>query len=359
MTPTILILIGAATDELALLTVVGRRPLLALLLAAGSPSVHVSRAFEYRDPLEPVLLANTRVRRERGRGRPYRVSRAALSPRAWRAVAAAQYVLAAAAAANVALVSWQLGLGTVCAWWSNSTYGPLVWSLLNVPVNVAGALALRLRVRRVDGGADDDQHRHRTTREGGGGGGGGGGEETVAVVVRLEKWLRAMPRRLRAGLGRWEWVPGAAQAQEQEQEPATTGQIPIRIRVRALDERMFYVAWAWLLSTSTVMHITFGSLLLSGLLFIGPRDALGVIGRYMASVLVCRAVLMFELAGLRARYDDDIHDGDGDGDGAHDDRGGNGSEASRSSGREGGGDRRGPGGLIGLEDEVELLERGR
>lgn len=34
-------------------------------------------------------------------------------------------------------------------------------------------------------------------------------------------------------------------------------------------------------------------------LIIGTRDALGVVGRYMAGVTVCRVILMYELAGLR------------------------------------------------------------
>ncbi|EMR65522.1 hypothetical protein UCREL1_7501 [Eutypa lata UCREL1] len=58
-----------------------------------------------------------------------------------------------------------------------------------------------------------------------------------------------------------------------------------KIRVHIFDERRLYVALAWLLSTLTVIHILCGPLLLLSLLSIGSRDALGVIGRYLASVL--------------------------------------------------------------------------
>lgn len=46
------------------------------------------------------------------------------------------------------------------------------------------------------------------------------------------------------------------------------------------------------------MHITYGVLMLSSLLFISVQDALSVVGRYFVSALVCRALVAFELAGM-------------------------------------------------------------
>ncbi|KAI1243744.1 hypothetical protein MGN70_013610 [Eutypa lata] len=71
-----------------------------------------------------------------------------------------------------------------------------------------------------------------------------------------------------------------------------------KIRVHIFDERRLYVALAWLLSTLTVIHILCGPLLLLSLLSIGSRDALGVIGRYLASVLVCRRSLGVRACGI-------------------------------------------------------------
>jgi hypothetical protein len=58
---------------------------------------------------------------------------------------------------------------------------------------------------------------------------------------------------------------------------------------------------SWVLSVYVIVHVVYGMLVLSSLYFIGPRDALGVVGRYMASVLVCRVIVMYEIAGLRER----------------------------------------------------------
>lgn len=120
---------------------------------------------------------------------------------------------------------------------------------------------MRLRVRRVHG------HDERE-------------------YITMHQWIKGIPRRL-YGFTKSEWVPGICQDE---------------IKVVSFSEGKTYVVWTWFASTSTVIHIIFGSLLLSGLLFIGPRDALLVIFRYVASVLVCRIIVKFELAGMRKNY---------------------------------------------------------
>lgn len=64
VTPPLLATLGASTDELALLNVVGGRTLLALLISFGNPSVYMKRVFHFRQP-EKML------QRSRGRYRAY------------------------------------------------------------------------------------------------------------------------------------------------------------------------------------------------------------------------------------------------------------------------------------------------
>ncbi|KAH8160299.1 hypothetical protein CIB48_g7963 [Xylaria polymorpha] len=251
VTPPILATLGASTDELAMLSVVGRRPFLSLLISFGNPSVYMERVFDFRQP-EKML------QRSRGRYRLYKPDTTFKR----RVMAALQYLIALGAAANVAVLSWQLGVGTVCSWWSDTVFGPLTWTILSVPIHLAGTFAIRLRVRRIYS------------------------DEEKGVNMSFGQWLRLLPARLR-GFWTSEWVPAVAQDE---------------IRTKPFKEEGIYVAWSWLLSTATVIHILFGSLVLSGLLFIGPRDALIVIFRYVVSVLVCRILITFELAGMRARY---------------------------------------------------------
>jgi TRAP-type C4-dicarboxylate transport system permease small subunit len=71
----------------------------------------------------------------------------------------------------------------------------------------------------------------------------------------------------------------------------------------AAKQRMqLFVICAWFLSVVTVFHIILGSLILSSTNFIGPRHALGVMARYVISVVVCRVILVYELAIVRICY---------------------------------------------------------
>lgn len=90
LTPTILALLGPSPMELSLLTVIAKRPLLALLLALACPSVYLGRAFDSTPPLD--------VLKERPGRRPQ-----------WRPKGAkrfglviAQYLLALGSLSNVA-----------------------------------------------------------------------------------------------------------------------------------------------------------------------------------------------------------------------------------------------------------------
>ncbi|KAI1816652.1 hypothetical protein GGS20DRAFT_201955 [Poronia punctata] len=254
VTPPILATLGASTDELAMLSVIGRRPLLGLLLAFGSPSVYMDRVFDFRQP--EMILAPTR-----GRYHAYRPD----TKFKMFLLTSLQYVLALAAVTNIAVLNWQLGVGTLCAWWPETIFGPLVWGVLSVPIHLGGIFSVRLRLRRVN------------TVDGEG-------------YISPGEWVRGIPRRL-LGFAKTEWIPGICQDD---------------IRTISFAEGKTYVVWSWFSSTATVIHIIFGSLLLSSLLFIGPRDSLIVIFRYIISVLACRVVVMFELAGMRENYVNEI-----------------------------------------------------
>ena len=60
------------------------------------------------------------------------------------------------------------------------------------------------------------------------------------------------------------------------------------------------VCLIWVALILAYAHWIFGTLVFSSTLFIGTLDAFGVIARYLASALICRMVLLVELAGMRA-----------------------------------------------------------
>ncbi|KAH8658398.1 hypothetical protein BX600DRAFT_514890 [Xylariales sp. PMI_506] len=253
LTPTILGLLGISTEELSLLSIVGRRPILAMLLSLASPSVFVSRAFEYSNPVDMMQDRRGRLRQYSPRGKRF-----------W-ALSVTQYAIAVGAVINIVLICRDLGLNTICIFWSNTIYAPAIWAVLVMTIHLLGAIVMRIRVKRVF-------------------------EDPVESGLVYEKvcwmtWFRKMPDRIRS-LRRTEHVPAVRQKD---------------VFLVVFPERPLFVFLSWFLSIVIVCHVIFGTLVLSSTTFVGPRDALAILGRFMTSVLCCRVVCMYEIAGLRER----------------------------------------------------------
>ncbi|KAI0455353.1 hypothetical protein F5B21DRAFT_472040 [Xylaria acuta] len=253
LTPTIVALLGPSPMELSLLTVIARRPGLAILLALACPSVYLSRAFDSTSPLE--------ILKERpGRLQQWR-------PKGWQrsALVVFQYMIALGTLANIAVLYYQLGVRTICMFWPNGTVAPLVWGMLVLPIHIAATIVFRLQARRV---YSDETSLHALQGN------------------SFEQWMKDSKKRV-LELRKTELVPSATQK---------------NVFVIVFSETRLLICLNWLLTPGIIIHIIFGTLVLSSLTFIGPRDALEVIGRFMISVLVCRAILMYEIAGVRDRY---------------------------------------------------------
>jgi len=232
LTPTILAAVGSSADETAMLFDLSRRPLLAILLAAGSPAVFPLRSFEHRDPLA--------ILREReGRLRPPILP----SYIEW-LIMIFEYVLALAAISNVVSISWELGRRAICGFAPHVTYIPLLWAVLNIGIHISSAAALWLR-----------------------------------TSVKCEQ-----PSTSYLDIIKLHFTP------LMKQKPVVVTLYP---------ETYSFVFFSWLTPLFTVLHCLFGTLAFSSMLFISVRDSIYVISRFMVSVIVCRIILMYELAALR------------------------------------------------------------
>jgi hypothetical protein len=81
-----------------------------------------------------------------------------------------------------------------------------------------------------------------------------------------------------------------------------------RRRIIWKNENAWYLLWSFAANASTAVHLVFGIATLGSVQLVGAANAGIVIGRFLASALVCRCVLMFELAGLRERLEVSIED---------------------------------------------------
>ncbi len=235
--PTSLSLAGSATAETGLLSL--RRPVLAFLLGAGAPAVNPTRTFNYGDPY--VLMTMRR------RGLKIPQLRGFLGV----VVLVAEYALAMAAVANLGVVSWQLCIRTICSFSQDTIYMPALWSFFAAAIHIGGATAVALRVRLYEKSKDG---RYR----------------------RLGIW-RTLKQEFRL----------------------TRNQDTVLMDLH--DETYWFLGWSWVVASGTVVHIIFGTLVFSSILFVTTLDAVVVCFQLLGSTIVCRAILMFELSGMRTR----------------------------------------------------------
>lgn len=229
--PTTLGLLGSNTVETALLAL--RRPILALLLASGAPTVSPLRTFDYGKPHK--VLSKSFMHRPF----PDLKSR----PRSAAAISLLEYVFAGIAVANLAHVCWQVSYLAVCGFTPETAYLPLLWAFLAVVIHLFGAITNRFRISL--------------------------------------KLIQGTP---------FEFM----------REFQLNAHLP-RATLKFKRESYLFIILSWLTSIGSVLHIMFGTLVFSSVLFISTRDAAYVVLRFVLSAVICRAVLMLELSGMRER----------------------------------------------------------
>ncbi|EEU40074.1 uncharacterized protein NECHADRAFT_25871, partial [Fusarium vanettenii 77-13-4] len=230
--PTIIALLGPSHDEIAMLSNVGRRPLLAAGMALASPSAYFSRAFEYKSPAEILSKDEQRLTQ----WRPHR---------SMLLVSFLEYALVTAACYNVVINTLEVSRKTISSFSSDMDFMPNLWLVLGFCIHVFSGVVFRLRLRG---------------------------------------W-RVKEKKAKAIITTTEFVPCAAEGYS--------------VRIRAFTETKTFLFLAWALSTFTILHVVFGTLVFASILFVGIKDALSIVGRYIAAVVICRVILMYELAGMR------------------------------------------------------------
>lgn len=132
--PTILSMVGLSVIETGVLAL--RQHFFAFLLALSSPAALPSRTLDYRNSkelLQQRLLC-------------YRLKADAMFTVHRRVLPGLQYVLATAAVANLAHVTWELFTKTVTANSAVTKYLPGLWVATSVVIHVNDAWAVRLRI---------------------------------------------------------------------------------------------------------------------------------------------------------------------------------------------------------------------
>ncbi|KAH8700957.1 hypothetical protein BGW36DRAFT_357594 [Talaromyces proteolyticus] len=241
--PTFLASLGPTIPEMSLLA--SRRPILAIFLAIGCVSVSITRFAEYSSPLQvldakPGNFATKEIQSHRRKV----------------IISSFQYMLAFGACVNVIYCSYTVGTYTVLNWKCQNSFMPMLWTLLPLVVHVIAASAFRISPAGKKFSQISDSKMKKPN----------------SVWGRLVYMLR------------------------QEATPCAAQEMPMDLKEA---DGFTVVSLQWLASGAGFAHILFGTMVLSSLLFIGMLEALSVAAQYIGSVLVCRFILMFELAGMR------------------------------------------------------------
>ncbi|KAB8226089.1 hypothetical protein BDV33DRAFT_186886 [Aspergillus novoparasiticus] len=174
------------------------------------------------------------------------------------------YIVALGAVANIATVCYQLGIQCICNYATEVTAQPLIWAFIIGLIHIGGTIALSLRYRVIRSPV---------------------GEPHIAPPSLFRRYLI------------------------REITPSLYSTPPPD--VDEIEESYLFLLFSWCVSTGAVVHILYGTMVLSSLLFISVEDALANAGRFLASVVCCRAVLAYELAGLRQAKAGTTGDGEG------------------------------------------------
>lgn len=283
--PTIIALLGPSHDEIAMLCNVGRRPLLAAGLALASPSAYFSRAFEYSNPIDILSVDGNRY----VQWRPGAVYSQLL-------ISAAEYLVTTAACYNVLDNTLKANYRAIFAFSPDADFLPGLWLAVGIALHIAACFISRLRLRgsrtRESSTAETDKNLTRQwSKE---------KKKQLGFIKFLKSWAQNLSSVMY-------WIEGIGPRlmniiTTTELFPCSSTKYVAKIY--SFPETKTFLVLSWLQSTITILHILFGTLIFSGMLFVGMQDALIIVGRYIAGVAICRVILMYELAGLRQSCDE-------------------------------------------------------
>ncbi|KAI0450206.1 hypothetical protein F5B21DRAFT_491631 [Xylaria acuta] len=256
--PPALLALGPDTTGIALLSM--RRPVLASLLAFGSPAIRVGP-----DPVE-FLRSAPKVR--------FDAPRLAAVPgdRSWRrwtrvvAISVAEYAIAGAAVFNIVYQVWFLTYKAVC--WAAiqlfqtallpETAAPLFWVLFGVPVKFMCDYAITWRIQKATSESSISEMRSR------------------GIIQNFIAWV--------------------SNSISSELTPCMYSN---PLYFHAVDEGPAVLFFNQFINLASLAHVLMGGIILSTIFFVGFRDTIITVALFLSGALACKFVMAFELYWMR------------------------------------------------------------
>ncbi|OTA81159.1 hypothetical protein M434DRAFT_401458 [Hypoxylon sp. CO27-5] len=262
LAPYILSTLGPTIAELSVLSV--HRPFLSFLISLGAPVSTPTRVFDFDDPRDII----------RGKARNLAIDR--IGSRAAVLISAVQYVLAAVSAMNVITTMVAVGRNTTLAWACTTQFAPLLWAVL-APFVAVVAMAGTLMIKWTH---LSDECRYNESG-------------SHAKQLREIGYARRLSSRILTSLKHIMRSEVTICANRDDRAFCHTKEKHIKIPKIAV---FLHIAAGCM---SFVLFL-FGTAVLSALQLVTFIDAFArIIARLIASSVICRLILIFELAGLR------------------------------------------------------------
>lgn len=266
LTPTLLQTVGVNTVQMSLLHV--HRPVLAFMLSAGSPARIPLRSELHMSTIKETFPVVRHQHRQQPGSNSRPLTRSELAQSL--VLNVVTFFFALGAAANSWYLAYQLGFWSICMLAVGIAWVPMVWQALAAVIHLVGLASfhLTLSVQR-DRSTHKPVNATSATRQP------SGKRRFVTVIVQCMGSLlqKLQPRR-----------------------PVCLVERDISLRSWRSSVLEFL---NWLLYVGIAVYTVFGSVLLASLIFISVADAVTILSRYMASAVVCRMVLVFELSRMQ------------------------------------------------------------
>lgn len=267
LTPSLLAVLAPGAWQTGVIAAAGKRPLLALVLAAGSPTLVPSLTSG-----SGLLTALLRQSHSGGDNSQrfifppwiYKVVRHGKvgGNSAWGRVFQSTgwiifYILGLASMANVGEVIWRLITHTALAFTLSDSWFLLLWALLGLTVHAFGAVAVWLRIKHLPAVYDSITVPSN---------------EASSSSKGVKADGRRRPSRSRRLTGRR------------------------RNRIEISPPGIASMLLTWFTAIYTIVHVAFGTLVFSSILFMAVLDGVTIIMRLLASVVFCRLAMEYEIA---------------------------------------------------------------
>lgn len=269
LTPTLLQTVGVNTVQMSLLHV--HRPILAFILSAASPARMPLRSELHMPTIKETFPV---IRHQQHQQQPGSSSRSLTRLELVQSIVfdVITFFFALGAAANSWYLAYQLGFWSICMLAVGVAWVPMVWQALAAVIHLVGLASFHLTL-------------------------------SVQRDLSTNKPVNATSTTRRPS-GKRHLVTSNLQCIGRLLQSLQLRRPPVRLVERDNSLRSWRSSLLqflnWLLYVGIAVYTVFGSALLASLIFISVADAVTILNRYMASAVVCRMILVFELSRMQA-----------------------------------------------------------